>query len=152
MKPYPQELRVRVVAAVEQGEHSIPEVASLFNVGITFVKKMWRLYRHGADLAPRHGGGSAPALPEPAQALLRQHIAKQPDASLAELPAALVEQQNISVSPATVSRALQALGLPRKKKVFSPNSAMKNGAVNSAASPTSCLQRHVCSSTKRFRT
>jgi transposase len=52
MKPYPQELRVRVVAAAEQGELSIPEVASLFNVGITFVKKMLRLHRNGDDLAP----------------------------------------------------------------------------------------------------
>jgi transposase len=35
MKPYPQELRVRVVAAVEQGELSIPEVVNLFNVSST---------------------------------------------------------------------------------------------------------------------
>ena len=116
MQPYPQELRVRVVAAVEQGEHSIPEVASLFNVGKTFVKKMLRLHSNGDDLSPRHGGGSAPVLKEPEQALLRQHIAEQPDASLAELQAALVEKQEVSVSQATVSRALQALGLPRKKK------------------------------------
>ena len=116
MQPYPQELRVRVVAAVEQGEHSIPEVASLFNVGKTFIKKMLRLHRNGDDLSPRHGGGSVPALKEPERALLREHIAEQPDASLAELQAALVEKQKISVSPATVSRALQSLGLPRKKK------------------------------------
>lgn len=57
LTPQAQELRVRVVAAVEQGEHSIPEIARLFNVGVTFVKKMLRLHRAGDDLAPRHGGG-----------------------------------------------------------------------------------------------
>ena len=118
MKPYPQELRIRVVAAAEQGEHSIPEVARLFNVGTTFVKKMLRLHRNGDDLAPRHGGGSAPALKEAEHNLLRQQIMQQPDASLDELRAVLREQQEVSVSQATVSRALQALGLPRKKKLF----------------------------------
>jgi transposase len=133
MQPYPQELRVRVVAAVEQGEHSIPEVASLFSVGKTFVKKMLRLHRNGDDLAPRHGGGSAPSLQEPEQAFLREQIAEQPDASLAELKTALLEKQQVSVSQATVSRVLQALNLPRKKRVFSPKSVMKSGETSSAA-------------------
>ena len=132
MRPYPQELRVRVVAAAEQGENSIPEVASLFNVGVTFVKKMLRLHRAGDDLTPRHGGGSEPSLKEPEQTFLRQQIAAQPDASLAELQAALYEKQKVSVSQATLSRALQELGLPRKKRVFSPRSAIKSGETNSA--------------------
>ena len=148
MQPYPQELRVRVVAVVEQGEHSIPEVASLFNVGKTFVKKMLRLHRHGDDLSPRHGGGSAPSLKEPEHALLRQHMAEQPDASLEELQAALVEKQEVSVSQATVSRALQALGLPRKKKVFSPRNAMKSGAASSGAAPTNWIPASGSSWTK----
>ena len=133
MKPYPQELRVRVVAAIEQGEGSIPEIARLFNVGTTFAKKMLRLHRAGDDLAPRHGGGSSPALKAAEHALLREQIAEQPDASLAELQAVLREQQEVSVSQATVSRALQALGLPRKKRVILPRNAMKSGAPNSAA-------------------
>lgn len=132
MRPYPQELRVRVVAAVEQGENSIPEVASLFNVGVTFVKKMLRLHRAGDDLTPRHGGGSEPSLKEPERALLREQIAAQPDASLEELQKVLVEKREVSVSQATVSRVLQALGLPRKKRVFSPRSAMKSGGTSSA--------------------
>jgi transposase len=133
MKPYPQELRVRVVAAVEQGEHSIPEVARLFNVGITFVKKMLRMHRNGEALAPRHGGGSTPALQAPEQALLRAQIKQQPDASLAELQAVLLEKQAVSVSPATVSRALQALGLPRKKRVFLLKNGTPSGEADSAA-------------------
>lgn len=133
MQPYPQELRVRVVAAAEQGEHSIPEIARLFSVGVTFVKKMLRLHRAGDDLAPRHGGGSQPSLQEPERALLRQTIAAQPDVSLAELQQALAEQRAVAVSRATVSRVLQELDLPRKKRVFSPKNATKNSARSSAA-------------------
>lgn len=132
MQPYPQELRVRVVAAVEQGEHSIPEVARLFNVGVTFVKKMLRLHRAGDDLAPRQGGGPKPALKEAEHKLLRKQIAVQPDASLAELQQVLLAQRAVSVSQATICRALQALDLPRKKRVFSPRSAMQNKGSGSA--------------------
>ncbi len=124
---------MRVVAAVEQGELSISEVVSLFNVGRTFVKKMLRLHRNGDDMAPRHGGGPVPSIQEAEQVFLREQIAKQPDASLEELKTALLDQQQISVSKATVSRALLALNLPRKKRVFSPRSVTKSGETSSAA-------------------
>lgn len=118
MKPYPKELRVRVVDAVEQGEHSTSEIADLFGVGTTFVKKMLRLHRAGDDLEPRHGGGAEPSLKEPELELLREQVANQPDVSLDELQKALVEKRRVSVSLATISRALQKLGLPRKKELF----------------------------------
>jgi transposase len=133
MRPYPKELRVRVVAAVEQGEHSLSEIASLFGVGMTFIKKMLRLHRAGDDLEPRHGGGPEPSLKEPERALLREQIARQPDASLEELQQVLIEQRRVSVSLATISRLLQNLGLPRKKKAFSPRNAMKSSGGNSDA-------------------
>ena len=133
MRPYPKELRVRVVAAVEQGEYSLSEIASLFGVGITFVKKMMRLHRAGDDLEPRHGGGPEPSLKEPERVLLRKQIADQPDASLEELQTVLAEKRQVSVSLATISRVLQELGLPRKKRAFSPRNAMKSSGGNSVA-------------------
>lgn len=117
MLPYPEELRNRVVAAVEQSEHSIPEIAHLFGVGVTFVKKMLRLHRAGASLTPRHGGGAKPALQASEHALLRAQVAQRPDISLAQLQQVLVRKRKLSVSPLTVSRALQRLKLPRKKRV-----------------------------------
>jgi transposase len=131
MKSYPKELRVRVVAAVEQGEHSTSEIASLFGVGFTFIKKMMRLHRAGADLAPRQGGGPEPSLKEPELEFLREQVANQPDVSLDELREALIRGRKVSVSLATISRALKELGLPRKKRAFSPKSAMKSVAASS---------------------
>jgi transposase-like protein len=57
MAPYPKELRVRVVATVEEGRLSIPEIARLLQVGVTFIKKRLTLHRAGDPLDPRHGGG-----------------------------------------------------------------------------------------------
>lgn len=116
MTPYPTALRTRVVAAVEQGEMTIGEVARVFNVGMTFVKKMLRLSRAGEDLAPRQGGGSAPKLSDPDRALLRDTVVLDPDVTLAECQTVLREHGRTRVSVPTICRALQQLELPRKKK------------------------------------
>lgn len=52
MKAYSLDLRQRVLSAALRGDRTIPEVAELFGVSLTFVNKMLRLHRAGADLAP----------------------------------------------------------------------------------------------------
>jgi transposase len=116
MGPYPTELRVRVVAAVEEGGLSIPEAARIFQVGLTFIKKMLRLKRSGESLEPRHGGGPVPLLQEKETTLLRQELRTRPDATLEELQQALVAKGHATASLSTISRCLQGLNLPRKKK------------------------------------
>lgn len=135
MVPYPTELRTRVVAAVDQGELTIGEVAQVFSVGVTFVKRMLRRQRAGEDLAPRHAGGSAPKLTETDRELLRETVALDPDVTLAECQTVLREQGSRQVSVPTICRALQQLELPRKKKASRPVSATKRPARSSARSP-----------------
>ena len=137
MVPYPKELRTRVVAAVEQGEFTIAEIATLFGVGTTFVKKMLRRHRAGEDLAPRHGGGPAPKLREKDRALLRAEIAQQPDATLAELQTVLAEQESCRVSVPTICRALSQLQRPRKNK--SPRPGARRNAAPAVAAAGACL-------------
>ena len=131
MKAYPKELRERVVAAVEQGEHTHTEIANLFQVSRTFIKKMLRWQRAGEDLAPRQGGGPALLLQAPELALLCAEIGACPDATLSELQSALAEKRDITASLPTLCRALQQLALPRKKKASSTRSAMKRNASSS---------------------
>jgi transposase len=102
MVPYPKELRTRVVAAVEQGDFPIAEIATLFGVGMTFVKKMLRRHRAGEDLTPQQGGGPEPKLGEKERALLRAEVEKQPDATLVELQTMLAEQGSRRVSVPTI--------------------------------------------------
>ena len=85
MAPYPTELRVRVVAAVEESGVSIPEAARIFQVSLTFIKKMLKLHRAGESLEPRHGGGPVPLLQEEETTLLQQELNVRPDATLEEL-------------------------------------------------------------------
>ena len=116
MTAYPKELRERVVAAAEQGEYTIAEIASTFSVGVTFVKKMLKLHREGEDLAPRHGGGPVRLLGEKELPLLRNEIKKHADATLEELRKMLAGKAQVTASLPTICRALHQLNLPRKKK------------------------------------
>ena len=118
MTPYPTELRERVVAAVEEGGLSIPEAARIFQVGLIFIKKMLKLHRAGEALAPRHGGGPVPLLQEQEITVLRQELKARPDATLEELQAVLTAHCDTTASVSTISRGLQALQLPRKKKSY----------------------------------
>ena len=117
MKAYSLDLRQRVLSAALRGDRTIPEVAALFGVSATFVNKLLRLHRAGAELAPRpHGGGHTPRLGARHYKLLRSAVAANNDATLGELREHLDRRARVLVSEATVSRALTRLGLPRKKK------------------------------------
>jgi transposase len=116
MAPYPTELRGRVVAAVEDGGLSIPEAARIFQVGLTFIKKMLRLHRAGESLEPRHGGGPVALLQGPETTLLRQELKARPAATLEELQQVLATIGHTTASLSTIARGLQALNLLRKKK------------------------------------
>jgi len=133
MRAYPTELRSRVVAAVEQGELTIAEIARVFSVGLTFVTKMLRLHRAGEDLTPRHGGGPLPLVQEPEREVLRAAVAEQPDLTWAEAQALLAAHGKAASVP-TICRALQELGLPRKKKVSARRSGTKSTARSFASS------------------
>lgn len=116
MRAYSLDLRRRVVRAYEQGQDSIAQLAARFGVGPTFVKKMLRRHRETGDLAPRpRGGGRRPALSPKLRQLLRRKVAREQDTSLSELQTYLREAAQVEAHVSTISRALTAIDLPRKK-------------------------------------
>ena len=124
MRAYSLDLRERVVSAYEKGEQSIAEIAAQFSVGQTFLKKMLRQKRESGSLErlPSRAGAKK-RLSEVHRRWLSKQVKEQPDATLTELQEGLHKTQKVSVSRATVSRELEALGLPRKKSRWSPVSA-----------------------------
>ncbi len=118
MQAYSLDLRQRIVNAYEQGAGSIAQIAAMFSVGQTFVKKMLRQWRETGNLAPLpHGGGRSATLGARHLRLLQSKVRHEPDISLAELQAHMQAEAHLLVSPATLSRALADLDLPRKKRV-----------------------------------
>ena len=129
MQAYSLDLRERVVAAYEKGNHTIAEIAAQFSVGETFLKKMLRQKRRTGSLErlpPR--AGAKKILNRTHRQWLAKQIKEQPDATLVELQTSLLANRGVLVSPATVSRELKLLRLPRKKNRSSPRSATMENA------------------------
>lgn len=118
MVPYSLDLRERVVAAYEQGVETIEEIAALFSVGQTFVKKMLRQKRETGSLAIKERRpGPCKLLSEKDCRWLRRQIEKEPDLTIDQLRERAIQERKVEVSRATVGRAVQALDLPPKKRV-----------------------------------
>ena len=116
MKPYPLELRQRIVEAVDSQLSTIEEIAGIFQVHSSYVYKLLRQRRNTHDLAPLpHGGGANAKLESADREVLIDLVGKQPDATLAELREGIKRRKRIRVSVSTVWRWLEALALTRKK-------------------------------------
>jgi transposase len=119
MKTYSLDLRTRVVGAVDRHVGSQGEVAALFGVSRTFVKKLLRQRRETGSVAPKlHGGGQPLKLDAKKGEAVRAYILEgKNDASLAEVQTYVARRWKVGISQASVSRLLVRLGLPRKKKL-----------------------------------
>lgn len=117
MRPYPIELRQRIVAAVDMQEHTKAEIALFFDVSERYVYQLLKLRRVTGDLAPLpHGGGAVLKLAEARLLQLAALVGEWPDATLDELRILLQRRYRLSVCINTVWRGLQQIDFTRKKK------------------------------------
>ena len=113
MKPLSNDLRERILDAVDNKEGSRRKLAARFKVNTATITKLLRLRRETGSYEPRpHAGGFAPTLDGDALERLRRLVEETPDATLE----ALRQEMGISGSRMIICRALQKLGLPRKRK------------------------------------
>ena len=126
MKAYSADLRQKIGAAYENGAGTLDEIADVFSIARRSVASYLKLHRSGASLQPKPcGGGVAFSLTEKHLTALQQRVAEKNDLTLDELVAYLQKKERITVHRATVCRALQRLGLPRKKRVWPRRNATK---------------------------
>ena len=117
MKPYSQDLRERVIAALEAGDDTQADVAEQFGVSLSFVEKLWsRRVNTGSCAALQRGGGRRRALKEDEQTI-RQLVADEADLNLSELCERVAAAGGATVTVKTMCLELQRLDLPRKKSL-----------------------------------
>ncbi len=88
----------------------------MFGIHESFIYKLLRQKRERGDLAPLpHGGGAQAKLNEDNLMILTDLVAESPGATLDELREQMKKQARVEVSVPTICRALQSLGLSRKK-------------------------------------
>jgi transposase len=113
MQPLSNDLRKRILDAVDNREGSRRKLAIRFKVNTSTITKLLQLRRETGSFEPRpHGGGIEPTLDHDALERLRKLVEETPDATLETLKREL----GVSGSRMIICRALKKLGLPLKKK------------------------------------
>ena len=113
MKPYSEDLRIRIVKAVKEGT-SKSATARLFDVSLSSVKRYVRSASRGESLAPRKGGGRPPKVDRTTQKLLQEDVKKRPAVTVAERRRFLEQLTGKALSDSTIRRLLKRLGFSQK--------------------------------------
>src|SRR5258706_8691684 len=100
-KPYSDDLRERVVAAIEAG-HSRVKVAELYNMALSTVGGFIKRKRETGSVSPDKFGGDKTFTPEPHTDRGKELVAEQTDNTRAELPGRFAEEK-VEVSQTGVS-------------------------------------------------
>ena len=113
MEAYSVDLRTRVVSA--QG--STQEVAKRYDVSLSFVQRMRRLFNAtgGVAIKPK-GGMRPPAVDTEGGKWLVELIEKENDIILLDMCARYEERFGVKVSKSAMDRTLHRLKITRKKK------------------------------------
>lgn len=118
MRPYSNDLRMRVVTAVEAGE-SCRRVAGRFGVSVASVVKWSQRFRKTGSVAPDKMGGHRPRVLEPYRDFIAERINHVPHLTLHRLRQELAER-GLKVSHNTVWLFLKAEDLSFKKNAVRP--------------------------------
>ncbi len=118
MKAYSEDLRQKVVEAVERRGTSKSEAARLFGISLSSVKRYTRLASRGEPLTPRKGGGRPPIADDVTRKLLEEDIRNRPSATIRERRRFLESFAGKSLSEVTLRRLLKRMGLSRKKGLW----------------------------------
>lgn len=114
MKQYPADFRDRLLRALDAGLEQA-EASRTFGVPDRTIRRWRQQRRDTGSVAPRPRPGRQRHIGVAAEAALRAQVRTHPDATLAEHCGAWATTQGVTLSPATMSRAVHRLGLPLKK-------------------------------------
>ena len=115
MDAYSEDLRHKIVQALQQRRMNKSEAARAFGVSLSSVKRYAKAAREGRSLSPGKAPGKRPLLDEKARRLLGADIEEHPFAKLSDRQEYLQKVAGFSVSESTLSRALRKMGFGRKK-------------------------------------
>ena len=121
MRPYSEDLRERVMAAIDRGDRR-EEVAERFSVSVPTITRWVRLRRETKGLAPRPVPGPPAVKLGALLDVLPERLAERADATLEEQCTWWHERSGVEVSTATMSRAIARVGWTRKKSRWEPAS------------------------------
>jgi transposase len=117
MRAYSEDLRKKIVAALERGM-SKAQAARLFDVSLSSVKRYSRTAREGGSLKPRRSPGRPRKIDQKAQLLLEKDVEERPAATISQRHRFLEHITGTTLSDSTVRRLMKRLGFSRKNGLW----------------------------------
>jgi transposase len=121
VKAYSLDLRTKIVAAVASGKPKT-EVARVFGVGLSTVKRYLHQQQQTGTLVPKRHPGGAPSIPPAQYPVLWAQLEAHPTAFLDEQCRSWEATTGTRVSTSTMSRMIRRMGWTRKKGRWVPAS------------------------------
>jgi transposase len=115
MKAYSQDLRRRVLGAIDQGKNQA-EVAETFTISTATIKRYLKAWRESGHVLPKPIPGRPNIKGAALQAGLLEQLEATPDATREQHCQMWEARTGTRVSPASISRARMVLGWTRKKR------------------------------------
>jgi transposase len=144
MRAYSQDLRDRVLAALERDERPT-DIARRLEVSRGWVHEVRRQLRSEGRRAPLGIGGHRRSLVAPLEAVVRKWIAERPDLTLAEMRERLAEEHGIAIGIPALWHQLNKWGLSYKKnpaRQRARTAGRAGGAARMEARPTRARHRN----------
>ncbi len=126
MKAYSEDLRKKIVDAVEQRGMKQSEAARTFDISFASVKRYVSKSRQGRSLSPGKAPGKRPAMDERASRVLEEDLKERPFITLQQRCEYLWAVASVEVSRSTLCRAIKRMNSTRKKGGDQPRSAMSS--------------------------
>src|SRR3712207_2237025 len=114
MRAYSEDLRKKIVAALEQRGMSKAEAARTFSVSLSSVKRYARRVRQGGSLTPKKSPGRPRIVDQKARVLLEKEVEERPSATIGQRRSFLEHITGTTLSDSTVRRLMKRLGFSQK--------------------------------------
>ena len=121
MKAYSEDLRRKIVDAIERGMPKA-QAARTFGVGVSTVKRYATRAQRGEPLEPGKAPGKRPKMDQKVSKILEEDLKERPFVTLRERCDYVEAISGVSVSRSTMCRAIARLGKTRKKGGEAPPS------------------------------
>ena len=114
MRAYSEDLRKKIVAAIERGM-SKAQAARVFDVSLSSVKRYSRIASRGGSLEPGKSPGRPHKVGEEAKVLLEKDVKERPTATISQRRLFFLEYLTGTIlSDSTVRRLMKRLGFSQK--------------------------------------
>jgi transposase len=125
MKPYSQDLRDRVLGAIDSGACSQTAAAQKYSVSLSFVQKLLKRVRETGSSAAKPAAGGVRRRLAVAEKVIRAEVKRNPDTTLKALCERVETELGLRADDSMMSRELARLGLTLKKRSSTPANARR---------------------------